>query len=165
MVAHLAQLAGNIGQVSNQISEITGTVKELAERVDRQPKETRAVATEVVRSALAQLPQAGMDTPPQGPPPPPERIELPMQHRFPDAPEPVVAPKPMAASSSGFQPRLESVYPDTGRPDSRIETGHADGWRYNPNARPDALTRSQMTLGRAHSRGVPSLPSERPATF
>eukprot|EP00965_Chrysotila_dentata_P054515 1809087-Pleurochrysis_carterae.AAC.4 len=106
-----------------------------------------------------------MDRPPKGPPPQPERTELPMQHKPPDAPELVFAPKPMVASSSGFQPRLEAVYPDTGRPDRRIETGHADGWRYHPNVRHDASMRSQMTLGRSQPGAMPSLPSQRPASF
>eukprot|EP00965_Chrysotila_dentata_P066427 2199423-Pleurochrysis_carterae.AAC.1 len=104
MVAHIARLAGDIGQVSDKLGEIGGTVKELAERVDRQSEETRAVATEVVQSALAQLLRTSMDTPPKAPPPPPERTEPLAPQRPPDAPEQVFAPKPMAASSSGFQP-------------------------------------------------------------
>eukprot|EP00965_Chrysotila_dentata_P158253 5228173-Pleurochrysis_carterae.AAC.1 len=104
MVAHIAQLAGNLGQVSNQLGEIGGTVKELAEGVDRQSEETRAVATEVVQSALAQLPRISVDTPPKVPPPPPERIEPLAPQRPPDAPGQIIAPKPIAASSSGFQP-------------------------------------------------------------
>eukprot|EP00965_Chrysotila_dentata_P152480 5039246-Pleurochrysis_carterae.AAC.1 len=71
----------------------------------------------------------------------------------------------MAASSSGFQPRSEAAYPDTGRLDRRIETGHADGWHYYPHARQDTSMRSQMTLGRTHSGAMPSLPSQRPASF
>eukprot|EP00965_Chrysotila_dentata_P186935 6171717-Pleurochrysis_carterae.AAC.1 len=106
-----------------------------------------------------------MDTPPKVPPPPPERTELPAPHRPPDAPKQIFAPKPIAASSSDFQPRLEAACPDTGRLDRRIETGHADGWHYHPNARQDASMRSQMTLGRTHSGAMPSLPSQRPASF
>eukprot|EP00965_Chrysotila_dentata_P148980 4920578-Pleurochrysis_carterae.AAC.1 len=112
MVAHIAQLAGTLGQVSSQIREIGSTVKELSERVDRQPEETRAVAAEVDRSAHAQLPQAGMDTPLKGPPPPPERIELPMQHKPPYAPEPVFTPKP---NQSRWQPRWQPRLPVSSR--------------------------------------------------
>eukprot|EP00965_Chrysotila_dentata_P001683 55812-Pleurochrysis_carterae.AAC.1 len=42
--------------------------------------------------------------------------------RPPDAPGQIFAPRPMAASSSGFQPCLEAAYPDTGRLDRRSET-------------------------------------------
>eukprot|EP00965_Chrysotila_dentata_P108323 3577936-Pleurochrysis_carterae.AAC.1 len=71
----------------------------------------------------------------------------------------------MASSSSGFQPRLKAAYPDTGRFDRRSETGHADGWHCCHNARQDAPMRSQMTLGRIHSGAIPSLPSQRLASF
>eukprot|EP00965_Chrysotila_dentata_P014101 467892-Pleurochrysis_carterae.AAC.1 len=165
MVAHIAQLAGNIGQVSNQLGEIGGTVKELAERVDRQSEETRTIATKVVQSALTQLPRTDVDTPPKAPPPPPERMEPLAPQRPPDAPGQIFAPRPMAVSSSGFQPRLESTYPDSGRPDRRSEAGHADGWHYCANAKQDASMRSQMTLGRTHSGAMPSFQSQRPASF
>eukprot|EP00965_Chrysotila_dentata_P119493 3950936-Pleurochrysis_carterae.AAC.1 len=92
-------------------------------------------------------------------------MEPPAPQRPPDAPEQIIAPGPMAASSSGFQPRLEAAYPDTGRLDRRSEIGHVDGWHYCSNARQDASMRSQMTLGRTHSGTMPSLPSQRPATF
>eukprot|EP00965_Chrysotila_dentata_P067951 2247754-Pleurochrysis_carterae.AAC.1 len=71
----------------------------------------------------------------------------------------------MAASSSGFQPRLEVAYPDTGRPDRRSEASHVDGWHYCSNARQDAPMRSLTTLSRIHSGTRPSLPSQRPASF
>eukprot|EP00965_Chrysotila_dentata_P073958 2442199-Pleurochrysis_carterae.AAC.1 len=58
--------------------------------------------------------------------------------RPPDAPEQILAPRPMAASSSGFQPRLETAYSDTGRLDRQSEAGHVDGWHSCSNARQDA---------------------------
>eukprot|EP00965_Chrysotila_dentata_P170861 5639566-Pleurochrysis_carterae.AAC.1 len=62
-----------------------------------------------------------MDTPPKAPPPPPERVESFAPRRPPNVPDPIFVPKPMAASSSGFQLRLEATYPDTGRLDPRNE--------------------------------------------
>eukprot|EP00965_Chrysotila_dentata_P228436 6196597-Pleurochrysis_carterae.AAC.1 len=71
----------------------------------------------------------------------------------------------MAASSSGFQPRLEATYPDTGRLDRRNEADHVEGWHHYPNTIQDAPMRSLTTLGRTHSGTRPSLPSQRPASF
>eukprot|EP00965_Chrysotila_dentata_P046428 1542765-Pleurochrysis_carterae.AAC.1 len=106
-----------------------------------------------------------MDTPPKAPPPPPERVEPFAPQRPPDVPEPIFVPKPMAASSSRFQPRLETTYPDTGRLDPRNEVGQMEGWHYCSNTRQDAPMRSLTALGRTHSGTRPSLPSQRPASF
>eukprot|EP00965_Chrysotila_dentata_P005341 175751-Pleurochrysis_carterae.AAC.1 len=106
-----------------------------------------------------------MDTPPKAPPPPPERMEPFPPQRPPDATEQILAPKPIAASSSGFQPRLETAYPDTGRPERRSEAGPMDEWHYCSHARQDAPMRSLTMLNRTHSGTRPSLPSQRPASF
>eukprot|EP00965_Chrysotila_dentata_P042994 1427710-Pleurochrysis_carterae.AAC.1 len=54
-----------------------------------------------------------MDTPSKAPPLPSEGIEPLAPQRPPDAHEQILAPKQMAASSSGFQPRAEAAYPDS----------------------------------------------------
>eukprot|EP00965_Chrysotila_dentata_P059017 1958727-Pleurochrysis_carterae.AAC.1 len=71
--------------------------------------------------------------------------------RVPDAHEQIFAPKPLAAASSGFQPRLEATYPDTGRPERRSEASQMDGWHYCSNAKQDAPMRSLTMLSRTHS--------------